>query len=114
MDAKLDELVQELPKRFRPTAAHGLELRLRLATPEGQLDLTIEDSSLTIPAFGEEDPDVTFIFDDSETARRIMLGQENAIEAFMHGRFKADGYLMLAFKMMEIFESASLPPTPID
>ena len=114
MDPNLDLLVHELPKHFRPTAAHGLELRLRLAIPGEHLDLTIEDSSLAIPAFGEEDPDVTFIFDTSATARQIMLGQENAIEAFMHGRFKADGYLMLAFRLMEIFESASLPPTPND
>ena len=114
MDPNFDRLIHELPKHFRPTAAHGLELRLRLATPDEYLDLTIEDSSLTVPSSGKQDPDVTFIFEDSKTARNIMLGQENAIEAFMHGRFKADGYLMLAFRMMEIFESASLPPTPND
>ena len=44
----------------------------------------------------------------------IIRGQADAIEAFMNGRFSADGYLMMAFKLMELFGSRSLPPTPND
>jgi hypothetical protein len=32
----------------------------------------------------------------------------------MHGRFRSDGYLMMAFRLMELFGSRSLPPTPND
>ncbi len=44
----------------------------------------------------------------------IIRGQANAIEEFMNDRFSADGYLMMAFKLMELFGSRSLPPTPND
>jgi len=44
----------------------------------------------------------------------IIRGESDAIDAFMNGRFRADGYLMMAFKLMELFGSRSLPPTPND
>jgi putative sterol carrier protein len=85
-----------------------------LATGSGDIRARIVDQQLTIDPRDCPAPDVTFYFDDLDTAWRILLGEANAIEAFMQGRFRADGYLMMAFRLMEMFGSASLPPTPND
>jgi putative sterol carrier protein len=108
-------LEAELRRRFRPQAAAGMEMRLRLRLPgEPDLDLDIVDGELTVERGTNRPADVTFYFDDGALAWDLMTGRANAIDAFMHGRFRADGYLMMTFKLMELFDSVSLPPTPDD
>ena len=92
-----------------------MEMRLRLEIPgEAHLDLRINDGELTIERGGNSDVDVTFYFDDARCAWDLMTGRANAVDAFMHGKFRTDGYLMMTFKLMELFDSVSLPPTPND
>jgi len=108
-------LDEELRRRFRPQAATGMEMRLRLRMPgEPDLDLDIVDGELTVERGTNRNADVTFLFDDAALAWDLMTGRANAIDAFMQGRFRADGYLMMTFKLMELFDSVSLPPTPDD
>jgi putative sterol carrier protein len=113
MQRTLDNLARVLARRFRPEQAVGVDMRLRLATGEGDIDMRIESGRLSMGRDAAA-ADVTFIFEDLGTAWQILLGEANAIDAFMHGRFRSDGYLMMAFKLMEIFGSSSLPPTPDD
>jgi hypothetical protein len=47
--------------------------------------------------------DVTFRFPDLPSTFAIIRGQANAIEEFMNDRFSSDGYLMMAFRLMELF-----------
>ena len=108
-------LQQELTRRFRPEAVRGLEVRLRLHMPDADpFDLIVGHGTLAVTDDISPAPDVTFFFDDLHGAWDIMTGRANAIEAFMRGQFRADGYLMLAFWLMEVFGSTSLPPTPND
>lgn len=108
------DLAAELRARFRPEAAIGVDMLVRLNVSDDEhLLLRISDCALTV-THGTQLPDVTFRFADLATATRIIRGQADAIEAFMNGRFSADGYLMMAFKLMELFGSRSLPPTPND
>jgi putative sterol carrier protein len=111
---KIDDLERELMQRFRPDAAAGLDMRVCLDVSDApHLLLTVRDGSLQIDR-QLCTPDVTFTFRDLATAIAIIRGECNAIEAFMRGEFRADGYLMMAFKLMELFGSRSLPPTPND
>ena len=110
----IDDLERELIQRFRPDAAVGVDMLLRLDVSGARhLSLTVRDGRLKIDHEAHV-PDVTFTFRDLETAIAIIRGECNAIEAFMRGEFRADGYLMMAFKLMELFGSRSLPPTPND
>ena len=115
MSISSQTLAEELTKRFRPQAAHGVQMNVRLAI-DGSDDVFIafDHGRLDVGLAPINEPDVSFLFADMDTAWRILSGRENAIEAFMQGRFRADGYLMMAFKLMEIFGSLSLPPTPND
>ncbi|MCX7064553.1 MAG: SCP2 sterol-binding domain-containing protein [Proteobacteria bacterium] len=108
------ELANELRERFRPEAAVGVDMLIRLEVSDREhLLLQIADCTLTV-THGAQTPDVSFRFADLATAVSIIRGQSDAIDAFMNGRFRADGYLMMAFKLMELFGSRSLPPTPND
>ncbi len=110
----LTDLANELRMRFRPEAAIGVDMRIRLdVSNEEHLLLRVADGALTVTD-GPETPDVAFQFADLATAVAIIRGEANAIDAFMHGRFRSDGYLMIAFRLMELFGSRSLPPTPND
>jgi putative sterol carrier protein len=110
----IDDLERELIQRFRPDAAVGVDMLVRLdVTDAPHLLLAVHDGKLEIDREIRA-PDVTFTFRDLATAVAIIRGECNAIEAFMRGEFRADGYLMMAFKLMELFGSRSLPPTPND
>jgi putative sterol carrier protein len=108
------DLAEELRARFRPEAAVGIDMIVRLDVSDDEhLLLCVEDGTLTVTR-GTQTPDVTFRFADLPTTIALIRGQANAIDAFMHGRFRSDGYLMMAFRLMELFGSRSLPPTPND
>ena len=110
----IQDLARELRARFRPEAAVGVDMVVRLDVSDQQcLVLKIADCALTVT---DDDamPDVTFRFPDLPSTFAIIRGQANAIEEFMNDRFRSDGYLMMAFRLMELFGSRSLPPTPND
>jgi putative sterol carrier protein len=110
----LEDLEADLYRRFRPEAAAGVDMVVRLSVSErAYLLLNLRDQALSITKDSRA-PDVTFLFEDLATATAIIRGEADAIGAFMNGKFRADGYLMMAFKLMEIFGSRSLPPTPRD
>ncbi len=110
-----DELANELRARFRSEAAAGVDMLIRLEVDADEhLTLHVASGRLTVSKDETPAPDVTFTFADLETTMDIIRGHANAIDAFMHGRFRSDGYLMMAFRLMELFGSRSLPPTPND
>ena len=110
----VQDIANELRERFRAEAAVGVDMLVRLdVSDQEHLLLRIADCALTVTQ-GTQTPDVSFRFADLATATSILRGQADAIDAFMNGRFRADGYLMMAFKLMELFGSRSLPPTPND
>ena len=49
-----------------------------------------------------------------DIAWALLSGQADAFSAFMEGRFRSDGYLMWAFTLMSMFQSESLPDTPVE
>jgi len=110
----IQDLARELRARFRPEAAVGVDMVVRLDVSDQQhLVLKIANCALTVTD-NNATPDVTFTFPDLPSTFAIIRGQANAIEEFMNDRFRSDGYLMMAFRLMELFGSRSLPPTPND
>lgn len=122
----LQTLGDELRRRFVPTAADPMDLRIdldmgidvlmRLRIRNAQLALSFLSRDAIDTTTEAEMPraDVRFYFPDPETGRALLLGEDNAVDAFMRGDFRSDGYLMLSFQLMALFNSTSLPPTPND
>ncbi len=109
-------------RRFYAPAAANEDLRIdldfsvdvliRLRIKTEQLALSFHNRAQLDDA--QPYADVRFYFPTPDTGRKLLLGEDNAIDAFMRGDFRSDGYLMLAFTLMAMFNSTSLPPTPKD
>ena len=104
------DLEKFLGARFDPNMAAEFDGAIRVLVEDQALDFAIREGKLTFDSSIE--PDATFIFSDIDTAKTMLTGSGDAIEAFMEGRFKADGYLMWAFAMMAFFRSEPPPSKP--
>jgi hypothetical protein len=115
----LRALQTHLEQTFYPPAATGLDALLRLKIGDEELVFSVSPHGLIFSdqqegKFQSSAPDATFFFEDVDTAWALLSGRADAFDAFMNGRFRADGYLMWAFSLMAMFQSDSLPETPIE
>ncbi len=110
----LSALQAHLEATFHPPASAGLDATFRLAIGDEELTFQVVDGVLNFADSYENSPDATFFFESVDIAWALLSGQADAFEAFMEGRFRADGYLMWAFALMAMFQSGSLPQTPVE
>ena len=95
------DLAQELEARFSAEAAVECDIRIGIAVAES-LVCVFHITNRTLVRV--DDPaEVTFTFPDVETAYSIALGEEDPIAAFMQGRFRSDGHLLLVFLFLSLF-----------
>ena len=78
------DLSIELARRFKTEAAAHADTVFRLATDRGTL-LVFSVRAGEIEFEPDASPDVTFTFDRAETARAIILGDADPMDAFMAG-----------------------------
>jgi putative sterol carrier protein len=101
----IGELFETMPGRFNPTAARGMSKTL-------QWNITGEEAGVwafqivngmgqLIPG-GVEQPDITFTISDRDWTA-IVEGKTDAMKAFMAGKLKVDGNMMLAMKVPQFF-----------
>ncbi|MCY3814450.1 MAG: SCP2 sterol-binding domain-containing protein [Gammaproteobacteria bacterium] len=105
------DLSIELARRFKTEAAAHADTVFRLATDRGTL-LVFSVRAGEIEFEPDASPDVTFTFDRAETARAIILGDADPMDAFMAGRFRSDGHLPLAFVLLGLFRQDFGGPPP--
>ncbi len=110
----LRSLARHLEQSFNPAAAERLDAVFRITVDGDALTFRVSHGSLQLDLPAGTRPDVTFMFEDADTAWALLSGHGNAFEAFMEGRFRSDGYLMWAFALMAIFQSPSLPASPTE
>jgi len=110
----LRALQAHLQETFHPPAAVGLDAVFRLCIGNEALTFSVHRDGLSFDEDGALEPDATFFFEDVDTAWALLSGKADAFTEFMAGRFRADGYLMWAFRLMAMFQSASLPETPVE
>lgn len=101
----MNELFESMPERLNPAAAANMTKIL-------QWDITGEDSGTwafqiengvghLIPG-GVEQPDIIFTLSDSDWLA-IAEGKQDAMKAFMTGKLKVTGNMMLAMKVPQLF-----------
>ena len=110
----LRALQSHLEKTFHPPASTGMDAIIRLAIADELLQFQVADGRISFHEADTRKPDATFFFEDVDIAWALLSGQADAFTAFMEGRFRADGYLMWAFTLMAMFQSESLPETPVE
>ena len=97
------EVISSMKQRFNPEAAAGLDKVFQLDITDGDTyHLIVENGTCDIKEGASEDPDVTLIM-DSQTMVNIMTGEQNGMMAFMSGKVRAEGNMMLAGKLNDLF-----------
>ena len=110
----LRALQSHLENTFFPPASVGMDAIIRLAIADELLQFEVAEGKIEFHDAESRKPDATFIFEDVDIAWALLSGQADAFGAFMEGRFRSDGYLMWAFTLMSMFQSESLPDTPVE
>ena len=101
----VDELFEMLPERFNAAAATGMNKTLQwniTGEETGVWAFQIADGAGKLIPGGVEKPDTTFTT-SAKTWVAIAEGKQDAMKAFMTGKLKVAGDMMLALKVPEFF-----------
>ena len=105
-----DDLTRRLQSAFHPPAASHMDATFALDLGQLRISFRVRQSRLD---FVEGVPaDATFYFDTPDEALQLLTGDADVFEAFMEGRFRADGYLMWTFALLSMFRGDGAEPTP--
>lgn len=107
-DRVLDRIFSEMPARFRSDSAGGVRADVVFNVTHGEDDhehtVSIDSGRCTTRAGAATDPDIT-LTTSLLTFLKLIAGQENGPAAFMAGRLKVDGDIMLASRLLGFFET---------
>jgi putative sterol carrier protein len=95
--------VETMKAKFNPAAAGGLDLVFGFRIDEDKhFSLIVKDSTCELQEGENPDANVTLVM-DSETLKGIVSGETDGMQAFMGGKLRAEGDMMLAMKLSELF-----------
>ncbi len=97
------ETFENLKNNFNSDAAAGVDLVFQFDIEDGEnhyLDIT--DGNCELGKGNHDDPSVTLIMNE-ETFKGIVSGETDGMQAFMAGQLRAEGDMMLAMKLGELF-----------
>lgn len=102
----VDQLMNSMPRAFRPEAAGDTDavIQYHLTGEEGgDWIVTIRDGSCQVVEGEADDPDMTLTA-DAQDYKDVILGRNDAMQAFMQGKLKLGGNLNLAMKLPNYFK----------
>lgn len=94
---------ETLKENFNADAASGIDLVFQFNIEDAEnYSLTISDGKCELAEGDHDDPSVTLIM-NTETLKGIVSGETDGMQAFMAGQLRAEGDMMLATKLGELF-----------
>ncbi len=100
------QLLDTMVSRFNASAAGDLEAVFQYHIEEGgEYYLAVAGSQCALVEGEHDDPSVTLIL-GRDTLSEILAGETDGMQAFMAGRVKAAGNLMLATRLTDLFPPA--------
>ncbi len=94
---------ETLKANFNADAASAIDLVFQFNIEDDtNYNLTINDGTCELAAGDHDDPSVTLIM-NTETLNGIVSGETDGMQAFMAGQLRAEGDMMLATKLGELF-----------
>lgn len=100
------EIFDTMLTRFDSAAAADLDAVFQFELDDADpYFVIVEDGSVTCEQ-GEHDDATVTLGMDTETLAEVMSGELDGMQAFMQGKIRADGDIMLATRLTQIF------PTP--
>lgn len=96
-------IFEKLEQNFNADAAEGLDLVFQFDIEDDtNYHVIIKDGTCKSVEGDHDDPSVTLIM-NSETLKGIVSGETDGMQAFMAGQLRAEGDMMLATKLGELF-----------
>jgi putative sterol carrier protein len=97
------KIFEQMKNNFNADAAAGLELVFQFDIEDAEnYHLVVKDAQCNLDKGNHSDPNVTLIM-NSETLQGIVSGETDGMQAFMAGQLRAEGDMMLAMKLGELF-----------
>ncbi|QQQ48338.1 SCP2 sterol-binding domain-containing protein [Pseudomonas syringae] len=98
------DAVQTMKEKFNPAAAVGLDLvfGFDITDEDQQYALIVKDGTCELQEGKNPDANVTLLM-DSQTLKGIVSGETDGMQAFMGGKLRTEGDMMLAMKLSELF-----------
>lgn len=103
---KLDiaKIRAHLQSAFDPAAAADLDVVYQFQFEDAEsYHLVIHDGRLKVHAGEHARPSIRLMFDSAATAEGVIDGSIDATQAFMQGRVRSDGNLLLAMRLRMLF-----------
>ncbi|MGF6094588.1 SCP2 sterol-binding domain-containing protein [Pseudomonas sp. 18175] len=98
-------LVETMKTKFNPAAAAGLDVIFGFRIDESKhFSLIVKDGTCDLQQGENPDANVTLVT-DSETMAGIVSGETDGMQAFMGGKLRVEGDMMLSMKLSELFPS---------
>lgn len=100
------ELLHRMPSALDPEAAEGTEavIQYEISDPTYQV---LHDGQLTVHDGRAENPDLTVVISD-ENLVKLFRGELNPMSAFMTGKLKVNGDVVLAQRLVGLVEREKL------
>lgn len=97
------QVFEKFEQNFNADAAEGLDLVFQFDIEDDKTyHLIIKDGTCNMVEGAHDDPSVTLIM-NSETLMGIVSGETDGMQAFMTGQLRAEGDMMLATKLGQLF-----------
>ena len=102
----VSELIDKLPGALNAEAAGDTNatVQFNISSPK---TIRIEGGQCSVSDGTADSPDVTITMDDDDLAD-LLTGELNGMTAFMTGKLQLDGDMMLAQKVITLFDPAKL------
>jgi len=105
-DLTIEQIMTNTPKVFKPEAAEGVNTVVQFNFTGAEVSewvVTIQDGTCTSEKGTAPSPNMTMTI-DSQDYVDIISGKQNAMTAFMQGKVKVSGDMMMAMKFPTFFE----------
>ncbi len=100
--SNIAEAFAKIESRFDASAAAGLDVVFQFSVDDDAHHLIVKDGSCKLEQGEHSDPTVTLIM-DGDTFAEVVAGEINGMQAFMTGRLRTEGDMMLATRLSDLF-----------
>ncbi|MCO4786066.1 SCP-2 sterol transfer family protein [Marinomonas gallaica] len=97
------EIFDTMLTRFDSDAASGLNAIFQFELDDADPYFVTIDEGTAVYEQGEHDDATVTLSMDTDTLEEVMSGELDGMQAFMQGKIRADGDIMLATKLTQIF-----------
>ncbi len=102
----ITELIKQMPANMNSAAAGALQATIQYRITE-PMHLVLNNGECSVHEGTAESPTLTLIISD-DNLKAMITGELNGISAFMSGKLKVEGDMMLAQRLPNIFDTAKL------